>query len=196
MANFKGSYLGRFPLVLTDFWTSDHLSEPPRSVNSIFFFFFPWNARARNANVEATLNHPCPAQVAPRVAQRYVRRIATFQGRKFDVRFLVLVRNLGGDGADAVLWDDFWVRVARDAYGTAAPPHRRTAHLTAMHLVAPSTFDASLNPTAADFRAHVDATAPCSWAQVSRRVRAMAADARGPRFTTAAAPSGSRASRS
>ena len=29
--NFKGSYLGRFPLVLADFWTSDHLSErsPP-----------------------------------------------------------------------------------------------------------------------------------------------------------------------
>ena len=25
--NFKGSYLGRFPLVLADFWTSDHLLE-------------------------------------------------------------------------------------------------------------------------------------------------------------------------
>ena len=31
--NFKGSYLGRFPLVLADFWTSDHLSERPRSVD-------------------------------------------------------------------------------------------------------------------------------------------------------------------
>ena len=29
--NFKGSYLGRFPLVLADFWTSDHLSERPRT---------------------------------------------------------------------------------------------------------------------------------------------------------------------
>ena len=28
--NFKGSYLGRFPLVLADFWTSDHLSERSR----------------------------------------------------------------------------------------------------------------------------------------------------------------------
>ena len=27
--NFKGSYLGRFPLVSADFWTSDHLSERP-----------------------------------------------------------------------------------------------------------------------------------------------------------------------
>ena len=28
--NFKGSYLGRFPLVLADFWTRDHLSERSR----------------------------------------------------------------------------------------------------------------------------------------------------------------------
>ena len=34
--NFKGSYLGRFPLVLADFWTSDHLSERSRSVDVFF----------------------------------------------------------------------------------------------------------------------------------------------------------------
>jgi 5'-3' exoribonuclease 1 len=32
--NFKASYLGRFPLVSADFWTSDHLSERPRSVDA------------------------------------------------------------------------------------------------------------------------------------------------------------------
>jgi hypothetical protein len=32
--NFKGSFLGRFPLVSADFWTSDHLSEQSRSVNA------------------------------------------------------------------------------------------------------------------------------------------------------------------
>ena len=32
--NFKGSYLGRFPLVSADFWTSDHLSERPRRVDA------------------------------------------------------------------------------------------------------------------------------------------------------------------
>ena len=32
--NFKGSSLGRFPLVSADFWTSDHLSERPRSVGA------------------------------------------------------------------------------------------------------------------------------------------------------------------
>ena len=33
-ANFKGSFLGRFPLVSADFWTSDHLSERSRSVDA------------------------------------------------------------------------------------------------------------------------------------------------------------------
>ena len=32
--NFKASYLGRFPLVSADFWTSDHLSERSRSMDA------------------------------------------------------------------------------------------------------------------------------------------------------------------
>jgi len=32
--NFKGSYLGRFPLVSADFWTSDHLSGRSRRVDA------------------------------------------------------------------------------------------------------------------------------------------------------------------
>ena len=34
--NFKGSHLGHFPLVLADFWTSDHLSERSRSMDAVF----------------------------------------------------------------------------------------------------------------------------------------------------------------
>ena len=34
--NFKSSYLGRFPLVSADFWTSDHLSERSRSMDAFF----------------------------------------------------------------------------------------------------------------------------------------------------------------
>ena len=51
--NFKGSDLGRFPLVSADFWTSDHLSERARSVDA-----FP-GTRARGT---LALNHPCAAQ--------------------------------------------------------------------------------------------------------------------------------------
>jgi hypothetical protein len=35
LPNFKGSYLGRFPLVSADFWTSDHLSEQSRSMDAV-----------------------------------------------------------------------------------------------------------------------------------------------------------------
>jgi hypothetical protein len=34
--NFKGSDLGHFPLVSANFWTSDHPSERPRSVDAFF----------------------------------------------------------------------------------------------------------------------------------------------------------------
>ena len=34
--NFKGSYLGRFPLVSADFWTGDHLLERSRSVDAFY----------------------------------------------------------------------------------------------------------------------------------------------------------------
>ena len=54
--NFKGSYLGRFPLVSADFWTSDHLSER----HACCFR----NARARNTHVEATSNLSFPAQAS------------------------------------------------------------------------------------------------------------------------------------
>ena len=43
--NFKASYLGRLPLVSADLWTSDHLSERPRSVDA----FFPERARAEHS---------------------------------------------------------------------------------------------------------------------------------------------------
>ncbi|KAH8083462.1 hypothetical protein JL720_8347 [Aureococcus anophagefferens] len=63
--NFKGSYLGRFPPVSADFWTSDHLLERPRSVDAF------WNARARNTHVEANLNLSFPAQAKTRIRAAY-----------------------------------------------------------------------------------------------------------------------------
>ena len=58
-SQLQSSYLGRFPLVLADFWTSDHLLERSRSVDALL------NARARNNRVEANLNPSFPAQVIP-----------------------------------------------------------------------------------------------------------------------------------
>ena len=149
-------------------------------------------SRGTGVRVDASL---APAlavdEACPRVAQRYVRDVALYRGRKFDVRFLVLVRRLEGDALCGRLWRDFWVRVARDAYG--GDPSRRTAHLTAMHLVAPATFDASANPTAAEFREFYERATGGRWSDAVARVRALARDvlaagaARCPGFSTAAA---------
>ncbi|KAH8058552.1 ATP binding protein [Aureococcus anophagefferens] len=50
-------------------------------------------------------------EACPRVAQRYVRDVALYRGRKFDVRFLVLVRRLEGDALCGRLWRDFWAGI-------------------------------------------------------------------------------------
>ena len=61
MANFKGAPLSvsRFPLISADLSTSAHLSLGTVAKRECWFS----NARARNADVEATSNHPFPAQV-------------------------------------------------------------------------------------------------------------------------------------
>ena len=56
LANFKGSYLGRFPLVSAAFSTSDHLTKQSRSL-----YVFSWNARAEHphgSDVESPLSCP------------------------------------------------------------------------------------------------------------------------------------------
>ena len=53
--DFKGSELGRFPLVLADFWTSDHRSERSRRVDALF------GTRARGTRTSKP-NRPFPAQ--------------------------------------------------------------------------------------------------------------------------------------
>ena len=66
-------------------------------------------SRGTGVRVDASL---APAlavdEACPRVAQRYVRDVALYRGRKFDVRFLVLVRRLEGDALCGRLWRDFW----------------------------------------------------------------------------------------
>ena len=57
--NFKSSYLGRFPLVSADSFVDERSSLGAISNVNVFL----WNARPRNGHVEATLNHPCAAQV-------------------------------------------------------------------------------------------------------------------------------------
>ena len=81
-------------------------------------------SRGQGVRVDASL---APAlavdEACPRVAQRYVRDVALYRGRKFDVRFLVLVRRLEGDALCARLWRDFWVGIKQRA-GSSRPNFR------------------------------------------------------------------------
>ena len=68
MPDFKGSRLGRFPLVSADIWTGDHLSERPRSVGACS------GTRARGT---LALKRRRITLVPPRSARRRSRRSST-----------------------------------------------------------------------------------------------------------------------
>ena len=46
-------------------------------------------------------------ETGPKICQKYIERPATFRGRKFDLRLLVLLRSVRP--LEALLYDVFWV---------------------------------------------------------------------------------------
>ncbi|KAJ8750906.1 hypothetical protein K2173_016087 [Erythroxylum novogranatense] len=76
----------------------------------------PWNM-ART--IDTTVTHNLSAiirlmETGPKICQKYIEHPALFQGRKFDLRFIVLVRSI--DPLELFLADTFWVRLANNPY--------------------------------------------------------------------------------
>ncbi|KAK7304002.1 hypothetical protein RJT34_14973 [Clitoria ternatea] len=76
----------------------------------------PWNM-ART--IDTTVTDDLPAiirlmETGPKICQKYIERPALFQGRKFDLRYIVLVRSM--HPLEMFLSDCFWVRIANNQY--------------------------------------------------------------------------------
>ncbi|CAN0240667.1 unnamed protein product, partial [Discosporangium mesarthrocarpum] len=75
----------------------------------------------------------------PKVAQLYISRPLLWQGRKFDLRFVALLRAASPPPGTTELYvyDVFWVRAAQNMYSTNRPSDLEDPHtsLTAMHLL-------------------------------------------------------------
>eukprot|EP00271_Cylindrocystis_brebissonii_P001248 TRINITY_DN11574_c0_g1_i2.p1 TRINITY_DN11574_c0_g1~~TRINITY_DN11574_c0_g1_i2.p1 ORF type:complete len:348 (+),score=61.60 TRINITY_DN11574_c0_g1_i2:84-1127(+) len=78
----------------------------------------PWNmARSLDSSVADTLPQLIRmVETGPKVAQKYIEKPALFQGRKFDLRFLVMLRTL--EPLDAWMHQVFWARIANHQYST------------------------------------------------------------------------------
>jgi hypothetical protein len=66
MPNFKGPYLGRFPLVSADFWTSDHLSKRSRSMDAVSGTIARGTLIWKRTRITLFPPRPCSARAARR----------------------------------------------------------------------------------------------------------------------------------
>ncbi|KAL5768517.1 hypothetical protein ACOSP7_015062 [Xanthoceras sorbifolium] len=76
----------------------------------------PWNmARTIDTSVTDDLSAIIRLmETGPKICQKYIEHPALFQGRKFDLRYIVLVRSV--DPLEIFLSDVFWVRLANNPY--------------------------------------------------------------------------------
>ncbi|KAH9804626.1 tubulin--tyrosine ligase-like protein 12 [Citrus sinensis] len=76
----------------------------------------PWNmARTIDTSVTDDLSAVIRLmETGPKICQKYIEFPALFQGRKFDLRYIVLVRSM--DPLEIFLSDVFWVRLANNPY--------------------------------------------------------------------------------
>ncbi|KAI9191719.1 hypothetical protein LWI28_012507 [Acer negundo] len=76
----------------------------------------PWNmARTIDTTVIDDLSAIIRLmETGPKICQKYIEHPALFQGRKFDLRYIILVRSV--DPLEIFLSDVFWVRLANNPY--------------------------------------------------------------------------------
>ncbi|OIT03544.1 PREDICTED: tubulin--tyrosine ligase-like protein 12 isoform X1 [Nicotiana attenuata] len=76
----------------------------------------PWNM-ARTIDTTITSNLSAIVRLmetGPKICQKYIEHPALFQGRKFDLRYIVLVRSM--NPLEIFLAEVFWVRLANNTY--------------------------------------------------------------------------------
>ncbi|CAK9138508.1 unnamed protein product [Ilex paraguariensis] len=76
----------------------------------------PWNmARTIDTTVTGCLSAIIRLmETGPKICQKYIEHPALFKGKKFDIRYIVLVRSM--KPLEIFLSDIFWVRLANNAY--------------------------------------------------------------------------------
>ncbi|KMS96222.1 hypothetical protein BVRB_001310 [Beta vulgaris subsp. vulgaris] len=76
----------------------------------------PWNmARTIDTTITSNLSAIIRLmETGPKICQKYIEHPALFKGKKFDLRYIVLVRSI--NPLEIFLSDVFWVRLANNAY--------------------------------------------------------------------------------
>ncbi|XP_057857600.2 uncharacterized protein LOC131066778 isoform X2 [Cryptomeria japonica] len=93
----------------------DYLVRDKEGQNNLWILK-PWNM-ART--IDTTVTGYLPAiirlmETGPKICQKYIENPALFKGRKFDLRYIVLLRSV--QPLEILLSDIFWVRLANNQY--------------------------------------------------------------------------------
>ncbi|KAG0497473.1 hypothetical protein HPP92_002164 [Vanilla planifolia] len=93
----------------------DYLVRKSKGIDNLWILK-PWNM-ART--IDTTITDDISAiirlmETGPKICQKYIELPALFKGRKFDLRYIVLVRSM--KPVEVLLVDIFWVRLANNQY--------------------------------------------------------------------------------
>ncbi|GFP85500.1 tubulin--tyrosine ligase-like protein 12 [Phtheirospermum japonicum] len=93
----------------------DYYSRERDGVDNLWILK-PWNmARTIDTTVTQSLSAIIRLmETGPKICQKYIEHPALFKGRKFDLRYIVLVRSM--NPLEIFLADVFWVRLANNTY--------------------------------------------------------------------------------
>ncbi|TKY72867.1 Tubulin--tyrosine ligase protein 12 [Spatholobus suberectus] len=129
----------------------------------------PWNM-ARTIDTTVTDNLPAIIRLmetGPKICQKYIEQPALFQGKKFDLRYIVLVRSM--HSLEIFLSDCFWVRIANNQYSLdRSSLFEYETHFTVMN------YRGRINyKSANDFVREFEEEHQVKWLDIHTRVRNM-----------------------
>ncbi|XP_030538413.1 tubulin--tyrosine ligase-like protein 12 isoform X1 [Rhodamnia argentea] len=129
----------------------------------------PWNM-ARTIDTTVTDNISAIirlVETGPKICQKYIEHPALFQGKKFDLRYIVLVRSV--NPLEIFLSDVFWVRLANNPYSLAKNSFfEYETHFTVMN------YRGRINhKNTPDFVREFEEEHKVKWLDVHERVRKM-----------------------
>ncbi|KAI5674266.1 hypothetical protein M9H77_14630 [Catharanthus roseus] len=129
----------------------------------------PWNmARTIDTTVTGNL---CAIirlmETGPKVCQKYIEHPALFRGKKFDLRYIVLVRCI--NPLEIFLADIFWVRLANNAY--SLDDHSLFEYET--HFTVMNYRGRLNNMSASDFVKEFEKEHHVKWLEIHSRVKQM-----------------------
>ncbi|KAM7274477.1 hypothetical protein ACFE04_016343 [Oxalis oulophora] len=129
----------------------------------------PWNmARTLDTSVTENLSSIIRLmETGPKICQKYIDHPALFNGRKFDLRYIVLVRSI--EPLEIFLADVFWVRLANNQY--SLDKHSLFEYET--HFTVMNYRGTLKNKTTPEFVKEFEQEHQVKWMDIHQRVKTM-----------------------